>query len=47
MLMVGTTPTGRATIEALQLNRGGVVNLRRLLYAVGEHPPKEGPFELV
>lgn len=39
-LLVGLTPTGRATIEALQLNRLGLVNLRRVLYAVGEHPSK-------
>ncbi len=37
--IVGITPTGRATVEVLQLNRRGVVNLRRLLYAAGEHPP--------
>lgn len=35
----GLTPTGRATVERLQLNRAGVVNLRRLLTAAGEHPP--------
>ena len=40
-LMAGLTPTGRATIAALQLNRPGVVNLRRVLYAMGEHPPLE------
>lgn len=40
-LIVGLTPTGRATIDALQLNREGVVNLRRILYAIGEHPPSE------
>lgn len=38
--MLGITPTGRATIEALQLNRFGLVNLRRALHAIGEHPPK-------
>ncbi|KHD06587.1 HNH endonuclease [Candidatus Thiomargarita nelsonii] len=38
-LIVGLTPTGRATVEALQLNREGLVNLRRVLYAAGEHPP--------
>jgi len=38
-LMLGLTPTGRATIAALQLNRPGLVNLRRALYALGEHPP--------
>jgi hypothetical protein len=37
--MVGISPTGRATIEALSLNRPGVVNLRRVLYRHGEHPP--------
>jgi 5-methylcytosine-specific restriction endonuclease McrA len=40
-IIVGLTPTGRATVEALHLNRSGVVNLRRALYAVGEHPPPE------
>jgi hypothetical protein len=40
-LIVGLTPTGRATVEALQLNREGLVNLRRILYEVSEHPPVE------
>jgi hypothetical protein len=38
-LVIGLTPTGRATVQALQLNREGLVNLRRMLYEVGEHPP--------
>jgi hypothetical protein len=38
-LIIGLTPTGRATVDALLLNRDGVVNLRRLLYGHGEHPP--------
>jgi HNH endonuclease len=38
-LIIGITPTGRATVDALHLNRDGVVNLRRLLYAIGQHPP--------
>lgn len=38
-LIVGLTPTGRVSILALQLNRLGVVNLRRLLYGAGKHPP--------
>jgi|SRR5581483_7245211 len=38
-LVLGLTPTGRATVVALQLNRAGLVNLRRVLYAMGEHPP--------
>lgn len=39
--IVGMTPTGRATIAALQLNRDEVVNLRRVLLAYGEHPPNQ------
>jgi HNH endonuclease len=34
------TPTGRASVLALQLNRDGVVNLRQALFALGKHPPK-------
>jgi hypothetical protein len=37
--MLGLTPTGRATIERLQLNREGVMNLRQLLGSIGKHPP--------
>lgn len=40
-LILGATPTGRATIERLQLNREGVVNLRHVLGIVGQHPPPE------
>ena len=32
--MLGLTPTGRATIDRLQLNREGVVNLRRVLHSI-------------
>jgi hypothetical protein len=41
--LVGRTPIGRATVTQLQLNRPGVLNLRRLLRLVGEHPPSETP----
>ena len=40
-LIIGLTPTGRATVVELQLNREGIVNLRQILYEVGEHPPSE------
>ena len=40
-LMIGLTPSGRATIEKLQLNRIGVVNLRRIMLIAGLHPPEE------
>lgn len=39
--ILGITPTGRATVEALRLNREGLVNLRRVLFEAGEHPPLE------
>ncbi|MFN8346974.1 MAG: HNH endonuclease [Spirosomataceae bacterium] len=39
-LIVGKTAVGRATIEALKLNRRPLKNLRRALTAIGEHPPK-------
>lgn len=37
--IIGLTPTGRASVIALQLNRDGVVNLRQALFALGKHPP--------
>jgi len=39
--LTGLTPIGRATIEALKLNREEVRNLRRVLFLIGEHPPRE------
>ncbi|MCP4350113.1 MAG: HNH endonuclease [Desulfobacterales bacterium] len=38
-LIIGLTPEGRATLETLKLNREGLVNLRRVLYEAGKHPP--------
>jgi hypothetical protein len=38
--VIGRTATGRATVEKLQLNREGVVNLRTVLLIMGEHPPQ-------
>ena len=37
-IVLGLTAVGRATVEALQMNRPEIQNLRRLLYAAGEHP---------
>jgi hypothetical protein len=37
-LISGLTPCGRATVEALQLNRPSLVNLRRILVEAGLHP---------
>jgi hypothetical protein len=39
-LLIGFTPTGRATVEELHLNRPGVLNLRHLLLLIGRHPPQ-------
>jgi len=32
------TAIGRVTVLVLHLNRTGLVNLRRMLHAMGEHP---------
>lgn len=39
-MVIGVTPVGRATVEALQLNREGLLNLRHLLHKAKQHPPK-------
>ena len=36
--LIGMTPTGRATIHLLRLNRSEFLNLRRVLVGFGEHP---------
>lgn len=38
--IVGLTATKRATVEALKLNREGLVNQRKMLYTAGKHPPE-------
>lgn len=37
--LVGLTPTGRASIVELRLNRENVVNLRRVLVLTDNHTP--------
>ena len=39
--IVGLTAKGRATVEALQLNRPGLINLRHALFHFGQHPPSD------
>jgi hypothetical protein len=41
LMILGRTAQGRATIDALHLNRPELLNLRRILHLLGEHPPKE------
>jgi hypothetical protein len=38
--LVGISAIGRASIERMVLNRPGLVNLRRVLVAADEHPPR-------
>jgi hypothetical protein len=37
--ITGLTPTGRATIEALKINRPQMIRVRRMWVAMNEHPP--------
>ena len=39
LAILGTTSSGRATVDLLQLNRTGNINLRGLLKSAGLHPP--------
>lgn len=41
--LIGLTPTGRATVELLRLNRPGLMGLREALIAIGAHPPFDLP----
>jgi 5-methylcytosine-specific restriction endonuclease McrA len=38
--VIGLTPTGRATIQALRMNRPAIVQLRRYWVALNTHPPR-------
>lgn len=40
-IILGITPGGRATVDALHMNHDGVINLRQLLHEAGSHPPSE------
>ena len=37
--IVGTTAIGRATVEALKMNRSQLLRVRRMWVKMGEHPP--------
>ncbi|MEY4905936.1 MAG: hypothetical protein RLZZ292_3751, partial [Bacteroidota bacterium] len=37
--LIGISPTGRATITRLKMNRSGLINLRKVLVEVRQHPP--------
>lgn len=38
--ILGTTVVGRATVDALKMNRPALQNLRSLLAEAGRHPPR-------
>ncbi len=40
-MIIGLTPTGRATVIALNLNNPDIVEARRRWVSVGWHPPKD------
>jgi hypothetical protein len=40
LFIIGLTPVGLATVEALRLNRERVINIRAADVAVGRHPPE-------
>jgi len=40
-IIVGISTIGRTTVDLLEVNREGNVNLRYLLQLVGLHPPKD------
>ncbi len=37
--IIGISPNGRASVQRLQLNRQGLINLRQVFVQVGLHPP--------
>jgi hypothetical protein len=39
--IIGLTPEGRATIEALKMNRLQLIRVRNMWVKMGEHPPKK------
>ncbi|MFZ1238764.1 MAG: HNH endonuclease signature motif containing protein [Anaerolineae bacterium] len=41
LLIVGLTPTGRTTVNAIRINRPELVNARRLWIQIGSHPPQD------
>jgi hypothetical protein len=45
LYIVGLTATGRATVEALAMNRERVIHIRAADQDVGRHPPKDDPIQ--
>ncbi len=45
LLIVSLTPTGRATVAVLALNREWAVHIRQADQAAGRHPPLDDPIQ--
>ena len=43
--IIGLTPTGRATVSALALNRMRIIDIRAADLAIGRHPPPADPIQ--
>ncbi|MBM3241901.1 HNH endonuclease [Candidatus Poribacteria bacterium] len=46
LFIIGLTQKGRATVEALQLNRERAINIRAVDIVFGRHPPNGDPKKL-
>ncbi|WP_413172695.1 HNH endonuclease [Anabaena azotica] len=45
LIIIGVTPTGKATIATLDLNRERIINIRAADKAINRHPPSEDAIE--
>jgi hypothetical protein len=45
LLIIGFTPTGRATVVALAFNRARIINIRAADREIGRHPPPDDPIQ--
>ena len=45
LIIIGLTPTGKATIGILDLNRERIINIRAADKAINRHPPPEDPIQ--
>ncbi|MEA5619472.1 HNH endonuclease signature motif containing protein [Cronbergia sp. UHCC 0137] len=45
LIIIGLTPTGKATISTLNLNRERIINIRAADKAINRHPPPGDPIE--
>jgi HNH endonuclease len=45
LLIIGLTPTGRATVAELAFNRARIINIRTADREIGRHPPPDDPIQ--